>query len=269
MTDVLGKIFAESKERFAAAERQEPYAAVRERALRRAAERRPFLAALRAADGHAIVAEVKRASPSAGLIARNFDAAQFARAYDAGADAISVLTEPDYFLGDLAYLDVVRSVSRLPILRKDFLASRYAIAQSAAYGADCVLLIVAALDDESLQACTQEASAYDLDALVEVHDEQELSRALAAGAQLIGVNNRDLRTLQTDLATSELLLPQVPDAIFAISESGMHGIEDLLRVRTAGARGFLIGESLVRAADPAETLRELRACLTGVTADRR
>lgn len=265
MADVLSRIFAESARRFAAAERSEPYAAVRERALGRMSERRGFLEALRAADGGAIVAEIKRASPSAGLIVHNFDVAFFAHAY-ADADAISVLTEPDHFLGDLAFLDAARAATRLPILRKDFLGSRYAIAQSAANGADCVLLIVAALDDAVLRTCLDEARQYALDALVEVHDEAELARALAAGATLVGVNNRDLRTLKTDLATSELLLPRVPEPVFAISESGMHGEEDLRRVRIAGARGFLIGEALVRAENPHAFIASLRSSLVAETA---
>lgn len=261
MANVLARIFEASAQRFAAAEQAEPYAAVRERALARRAERRGFLAALEAADGTAIVAELKRASPSAGLIARNFDAAQIARVYDGAADAISILTEPDHFLGDLAFLDIVRNVTNVPLLRKDFLGSRYAIAQSAAYGADCVLLIVGALDDETLRACLDEAAAYALDALVEVHEETELTGAIAAGARLVGVNNRDLRTLKTDLATSELLLPLVPAGLFAISESGLQDAEDLRTLRRAGARGFLIGESLMRAEDPAETIRSLKGSL--------
>ncbi len=260
MPDVLEPIFASALERFAAAELAEPYAMVRERARARMGERRGFLAALRSADGCAIVAEIKRASPSAGLIARNFDAAAIARSY-AAADAISVLTEPDHFLGDLAFLDVARAASARPILRKDFLGSRYAIAQSAAYGADCVLLIAGVLDDAALAACIDEASAYAMDALVEVHDEVELERAVRGGALVLGVNNRNLRTLTTDLATSELLLPQVPREVFAISESGMQHAEDLLRLRQAGARGFLIGESLMRAESPGERIASLKAAL--------
>ncbi len=262
MADLLQRIFHAAIERSAVAEREQPYDAVRERALERSGERRPFLAALRAADGTGIVAEIKRASPSAGLIARNFDPAAIARTYDAaGADAISVLTEPDHFLGDLASLDLVRAATPRAILRKDFLTRPYDVAQSAACGADCVLLIVAALDDRALGACLEEAKRYALDALVEVHDDEELRRALDAGARFVGVNNRDLRTLTTDLATSELLLPQVPRDVFAISESGMRAAEDLQRVRRAGARAFLIGESLMRAKEPHETIRALKAAL--------
>lgn len=262
MADLLQRILLAAAERSAIAERGESYEAVRARASKRSGERRPLLAALRSSDGTAIIAEIKRASPSAGLIARNFDPDAIARAYDvAGADALSVLTEPDHFLGDIAFLDVVRAATPRPVLRKDFLTRPYDVAHSAAHGADCVLLIVAALDDAALAACLEEAKAYALDALVEVHDGEELHRAVEAGADFVGVNNRDLRTLTTDLATSELLLPQVPKEVFAISESGMRAPEDLQRVRRAGARGFLIGESLMRAREPHEMIRALKAAL--------
>jgi indole-3-glycerol phosphate synthase len=262
VADLLKRIYASASAHSAEAEQREPYEAVRERALARRAERRPFLDALRRSDGTAIVAEIKRASPSAGLIARNFDPAKIARRYDtAGADAISVLTEQDNFLGDLAFLDIVRAVTQRSLLRKDFLSRRYDVAQSAAYGADCILLIVSGLDDRELTECLDEAGAYALDVLVEVHDEDELQRALGLGARFVGVNNRDLRTLATDLAVSELLLPSVPRDIFAISESGMREPEDLRRLSLAGARGFLIGESLMRAEDPEQLIRVLRASL--------
>ncbi len=166
------------------------------RARARAGERRSFLEALRRGAGGAIVAEIKRASPSAGLIARSFDPEQIGRAYDeSGCDAISVLTERDHFLGELSYLETVRAVTSRPLLRKDFLWTRYQIAQSAAYGADCVLLIVAGLDDAALAETMDEAARFALDVLVEVHDERDLERAVAAGARLVGINNRNLRTL--------------------------------------------------------------------------
>lgn len=262
MDNALERIFAAGSERSRLAERGEPYESVRDRALQSVVQRRAFLAALRAAEGTAIVAEIKRASPSAGLLAHNFDPVAIARTYtDAGADAISVLTEPDYFLGDLSYLEAVRAATDLPLLRKDFIARRYDVAQSAAYGADCMLLIVAGLDDTALDACLDEARSYALDVLVEVHDEAELRRAIARGAEFVGVNNRDLRTLTTDLATSELLLPSVPADVFAISESGMHEAQDVERVRQAGARGFLIGESLMRAESPRRLIESFKASL--------
>ncbi len=257
--DVLARIYAVKARHLEVEMAREPYAMLRERAAGTLAGRRPFLDALVERSGAAIVAEIKRASPSAGLIARDFDPAAIARAYEsAGADAISVLTESDHFLGDLSFLPAVRAASRLPLLRKDFLTTPYQIAQAAAYGADAVLLIVAGLSDAQLGACLVEARAYRLDALVEVHDERELERATAAGARFVGVNNRNLRTMKTDLAVSEHLLPRVSPEIFAISESGLRGLEDLERLRRAGARGFLIGEALMRSTDPAGLIASLK-----------
>jgi indole-3-glycerol phosphate synthase len=259
MADTLQKIYAAKAAQLVEEQAREPYEQVRDRALARVAERRPFAGALRSARGAAIVTEIKRASPSAGLIARNFDPAAIARVYEsAGADAISVLTERDHFLGELEYLDVARRASTRPILRKDFLSTRYHVAQSAAYGADCVLLIVGGMDDATLLACMEEARLYAMDALVEVHDGAELQRAVDAGAGLIGINNRSLRTLVTDLAVSEHLLPKVPPGVFAISESGMRDAGDIARLRAAGAQGFLVGEALMRADDPKSLIEALR-----------
>lgn len=260
MDDVLKKIYASKAAHLEAEMQREPYETVRDAALACVADRRPFLGSLRENAGAAIVAEIKRASPSAGLISRNFDPVAIGRLYQsAGVDAISVLTEQDHFLGDLGYLRAVREVTDRPLLRKDFLSTRYHIAQSAAYGADCVLLIVGGLSDAQLGECMDEARRYALDVLVEVHDEKDLARAVSAGAQLVGVNNRNLRTMVTDLAVSEHLLPLVPHPIFAISESGMRGLEDLERLRAAGARGFLIGEALMRSDDPDALLKSLRS----------
>jgi indole-3-glycerol phosphate synthase len=259
MSDMLTKIYAAKAAVLDLEQAREPYEAIRARALARCSERRGFLAALQAAPGGAIVAEIKRASPSAGLIARSFDPVSIARAYDeAGSDAISVLTERDHFLGDLSYLDQVRAATSRPLLRKDFLWTRYQIAQSAAYGADCVLLIVGGVDDAALEETIAEAREYALDVLAEVHDERDLDRAVAAGARLVGINNRNLRTLETDLAVSEHLLPKVPPAIFAISESGMRDASDVARLRRAGARGFLIGEALMLAENPRSLVGALR-----------
>lgn len=259
MADILTKMYASSALQAQRAMAREPYEVIHSTALSRRAERRCLLDTLRSSDGIAIVAEIKRASPSAGLIAHNFDPVSIARTYDAAkADAISVLTEPDHFLGDLAYLDQVRAVTSRPILRKDFLATPYQVAQSAAYGADAILLIVAGLDVETLAACMREASSYDLDVLVEVHDDAELDRAILCGARLVGVNNRNLRTMQTDLAVSDYLLPKVPQSIFAISESGMRDARDVERLYRAGARGCLVGEALMRAGDPGVLLAALK-----------
>ncbi len=259
MIDTLETIFAAKAAALEQEQMRESYDVLRARALERLGERRGFLAALEKAAGGAIVAEIKRASPSSGLIARSFDPVSIARAYAAaGADAISVITERDHFLGELAYLDEVRAATSLPILRKDFMWTRYQIAQSAAYGADCVLVIVAGMDDRALHETIDEAAAYALDVLTEAHDEEELQRAVAAGARLVGINNRNLRTLETDLAVSEHLLPKVPPRVFAISESGMRDASDVARLRASGARGFLVGEALMRSDDPASLIAALR-----------
>ena len=193
------------------------------------------------------------------MIARKFDAAAISANYElAGVDAISVLTEADHFLGDLAYLDVARTYSTKPILRKDFLSTRYHVAQAAAYGADAILLIVAGLSDETMRELTDEASRYALDTLVEVHDENELVRALALAPPVVGINNRDLRTFETDLGVTRHLLPSVPAGTLVISESGVHEPGDIAELHALGARGFLIGEALMRSGDPAAFVEELK-----------
>lgn len=260
MIDTLQKIYAAKAATMEREEAAEPYDAVRARGLARVAERRAFVAALERPPGGAIIAEIKRASPSSGLIARSFDPVAIARAYEAaGVDAVSVITERDHFLGELCYLDDVRRVTSRPLLRKDFMWTPYQIAQSAAYGADCVLLIVAGMNDEALHACMMEATVYALDVLVEAHDEDDLRRAIECGARLVGINNRNLRTLETDLAVSEHLLPKVPRELFAISESGMQDASDVARLRASGARGFLVGEVLMRSEDPRSLVEALRA----------
>jgi indole-3-glycerol phosphate synthase len=253
MSDILDRLYAAKARSLAEDEAREPYEIVAERARARAGGRRSFARALRGARGPAVIAEIKRASPSVGLIARNFDAATIAQSYEtAGADAISVLTESDHFLGDLTYLDVARLHSTKPILRKDFLSSRYHVAQAAAYGADAVLLIVAGLDDAQLRELSDEAAKYALDTLVEVHDEEELRRALVLENAILGINNRDLRTFATDLGVTIHLLPSIPPGRLVISESGVHEPADVAELYAAGAHGFLIGEALMRADDPAE-----------------
>ncbi|MGC2131537.1 MAG: indole-3-glycerol phosphate synthase TrpC [Candidatus Aquilonibacter sp.] len=257
--DVLRKIYAAKADRLKHEMEREPYQQIRERAYASIPSRRHFLRHLQARSGDAIVAEIKRASPSAGLIARDFDPVAIAKMYQrAGADAISVLTESEHFLGDLSFLAQVRSVTALPLLRKDFLTVPYQIAQSAAYGADAVLLIVSGLSDEQMRAALAEAREYELDALVEVHDVRDLDRALGLGVEFVGVNNRNLRTMITDLAVSEHVLPRVPPSVFAISESGMRDLADVERLRRAGARGVLIGEALMRSDDPAGLIASLK-----------
>ncbi len=259
MTDMLEKLYAAKARVRAADEVREPYEAVRERAVARVAERRPLRSALAAARGPAIIAEIKRASPSVGIIVPHLDPAEIAHAYEtSGADAISVLTEADHFLGDLAYLDVARAASALPLLRKDFLSTPYEVAQSAAYGADAILAIVAGLTDEQLASLLEHARAFALDVLVEVHTEVELRRALALGATLLGINNRNLHTFETDLAVTEELLPLVPPSAIVISESGVRSQDDVRRLVAHGARGVLVGESLMRSDDKARAIRALK-----------
>jgi indole-3-glycerol phosphate synthase len=259
MSDFLEKLYAAKAATLADDEARESYAEVAARGDARRAERRPFAAALREARGPAVIAEIKRASPSVGLIARNFDAATIAANYElAGVDAISVLTEADHFLGDLAYLDVARKYSTKPILRKDFLSTRYHVAQAAAYGADAILLIVAGLGDETMRELCDEARRFALDTLVEVHDESELARALALSPSVVGINNRDLRTFQTDLGVTKHLLPSVPAGTLAISESGVAEPGDIADLYVAGARGFLIGEALMRTSDAAAFVENVK-----------
>lgn len=265
MSDMLDKLYAAKATALVEEERREPLEVVVGRAEARRGDRRSFRAAIDRASGPAIVGEIKRASPSVGLIARNFDPASISNAYDhAGVDAISVITESDHFLGDLAYLDVARSRTTRPILRKDFLTTPYQIAQSAAHGADAVLLILAGLSDAQFAELRATAERFGLDVLVEVHDETELARALAANVTLIGINNRDLRTFETDLGVTEHLLPFVPPGTTVISESGVHDPDDSARLHRLGARGFLVGEALMRCDDPVAFIADLKAAVTAL-----
>jgi indole-3-glycerol phosphate synthase len=208
-----------------------------------------------------IIAEFKRRSPSVGIIRDDLTLSEIVRCYErGGAAAISVLTDEEYFGGSLADLCAARSVTKLPLLRKDFIIDRIQILEAAAAGADVVLLIVAALDDVSLgQLRTLAEDELGLDALVEVHSSGELTRALNAGAKIIGVNNRDLRTFRVSLTTSERLIAEVPRDKIMISESGLHSTDSLLHLYRLGFRGFLIGEALMRAPDPEAALRDLAA----------
>lgn len=206
-----------------------------------------------------VIAEFKRASPSKGVIRARVEPSQVARSYEAGgAAAISVLTEEDRFQGSLADLRAVRAAVKLPVLRKDFIFDEYQLYESAAAGADALLLIVAALDDEKLAHLRRiTEDELNMDALVEVHTRDEMHRALIAGAKLIGVNNRDLHSFKVSLNVSIELARDAPSDILLVAESGLHADDDLRRLRALGYRGFLIGEALMRAEQPDETLREL------------
>jgi indole-3-glycerol phosphate synthase len=232
-----------------------------EAALRDAPPPRDFAGALSPRGGPTrVVAEVKRASPSAGAIASGLDAVAQARRYaQAGAACISVLTDGPGFGGSLDDLVAVRRAVAVPLLRKDFVVDRYQLLEARRAGADAALLIVAALDAEVLRRLQDDARALGLAALVEVHDERELDAALAAGATLVGVNNRNLHTFEVDLAASEQLLPRLPRGVKGVAESGVRTAADARRLRAAGAANLLVGEALVRAQDPGALLRELCA----------
>ncbi|MCC6158955.1 MAG: indole-3-glycerol phosphate synthase TrpC [Deltaproteobacteria bacterium] len=229
------------------------------RALAESAEPpRDFRAALGRPDGVALIAEIKKASPSKGVLRADLDPAHFARLYrDAGADAISVLTEDRFFQGRPEYLRLARDASGLPVLRKDFLLEPYQIFEARALGADAVLLIVRALDDATLRDLHALATALRMTALVEVHDERELERAMNAGASVIGVNNRNLDTFVVDLDTTIRLAAQVDAGTTLVAESGIHAPGDVERVRRAGVHAILVGESIVTSADPGAKIREL------------
>ena len=254
----LADILARKRDEVAASRRAAPEAELRARTRDRAAPR-AFEAALSLRGGPArIVAEVKRASPSAGAIRAGLDAPAQARAYAAaGAAAISVLTDGPGFGGSLADLAQVREAVDVPLLRKDFVVDAYQLLEARAHGADAALLIVAALDPERLRRLVDACRELGLAALVEVHDAPEVEVALRAGARIVGVNNRDLRTFVVDLATSERLLPLLPADVRGVAESGVRTAEDARRLRRAGAANLLVGEALVRAADPGALLREM------------
>jgi indole-3-glycerol phosphate synthase len=208
--------------------------------------------------GRRIIAEIKKASPSKGLIRADFDPVQIAQDYAAhGASAISVLTEERYFQGSLDYLEQIHEAVSLPLLRKDFMLDPYQIVEAKSYGADAVLLITAMLDLGLMRELREQADALSLDALVEVHTERELESALGAGARLIGINNRDLKTFEVDLTTTERVAPRVPSGALAVCESGIDSVEQIRRMEKFGVHAFLIGESLMRATQPGQRLAEL------------
>ena len=218
---------------------------------------RDFRSALQSANEKlAVIAEIKKASPSAGVIAKSFDPVEMAKNYErSGANAISVLTDTKFFQGSLQDLVKVREAVSVPLLRKDFILDEIQIAESAANGADAILLIVAALEQKQLIELLRAAVTYQLDALVEVHTRQELNRALEAGAKIVGINNRDLTTFDVDLAVTEQLCRDVPDEIVLVSESGIKTPQDVARVKACGVDAVLVGEALMRGAISIEQLR--------------
>ncbi len=249
MNDVLAEICARKRDSVSRRKKEKPFSEV-ERQAAAAPPTRGFAAALSAkADRgvYALIAEIKKASPSAGLIRADFDPVALAQAYArGGAVCLSILTEEDYFQGSDIYLQLAREAVPLPILRKDFMLEPYQVAEARAIGADCILLIMAALTDALAQELESYAFSLGLDVLVEVHDEEEFDRALLLKSPLIGVNNRNLKTLKTDLAVTERLSHRLPRNRVLVSESGLKTPLDLARMARTGARRFLIGESLMR-----------------------
>ncbi len=259
-SDILQRILRTKADEVAQSRAHTPLSALQARA-RDCGPRRGFAAALQrrvAAGGAAVIAEIKKASPSKGLLRADFDPAAIAASYAAhGATCLSVLTDRDYFQGDAAYLRAARAACPLPVLRKDFIVDPYQIAEAAAMGADCVLLIAAALDDARLHELEACAGSYGLDVLVEVHDAAELARALALRTPLIGINNRDLRSFETRLETTLTLLPAIAPTRLVVTESGIGSASDVARMRAAGVHAFLVGEALMRATDPGVALDAL------------
>jgi indole-3-glycerol phosphate synthase len=265
LPDLLATIVAATRRIVEVRQEIEPQAALAERAAAQPSRRGRFSTALSRLDSVNVIAECKRRSPSKGVLRADYDPVAIARGYElAGAAAISVLTEPTFFDGSLEDLQAVRAAVQVPLLRKDFIVSEYQLLEAKVAGADAVLLIVSALRPVELKVLHDHASRLGLDVLVEVHDAQELAIALDAGARIVGVNNRNLRTLAVDVHVSEELIAKLPPEVVGVSESGLRTAADLLRLRGLGYRAFLVGERFMTAADPGSQLAEL---LAGTAAD--
>ncbi|PLX79814.1 MAG: indole-3-glycerol phosphate synthase TrpC [Desulfuromonas sp.] len=256
---ILAKILQRKQEELSTARGRLPLADLRSR-CRDLSETRGFANSLAIMGGEktAVIAEVKKGSPSKGVIREDFDPIAIARSYEqGGAACLSVLTDRDFFFGDLAYLGQIRETVDLPLLRKDFMIDRYQLFEARAAGADAILLIAAALEQSQMEDFAAEAAELQLDVLLEVHDEVEVEKSRSVAAQMFGINNRDLKRFVTDLATTERLLPLLPPDALPVSESGIYRREDIERLQLAGAKAFLIGESLMREPDPGMKLAEL------------
>jgi indole-3-glycerol phosphate synthase len=261
VSDLLAAIVAGTRRIVEVRREREPLPWLSARADARGARgRRPgrFRAALTRTDRVNVIAECKRRSPSKGVLRADYDPVAIARGYvAAGAAALSILTEPTFFDGSLEHLAAVRGAVDVPLLRKDFIVSEYQLLEAKAAGADAVLLIVAALQASELKALAEQAAGHGLEAVVEVHDGDELGIALDAGAGIIGVNNRNLRTLEVDVHASETLIERMPRGVVAVSESGLRTATDLVRLGRLGYRAFLVGEHFMTAPDPGAALAQL------------